>query len=75
MIRFALLLLALPSVALAGLPSDVKDHQPEPPALAKVAVPCLREKDERRYVVTWEIRNTETGERWNVGSQEVRLRC
>lgn len=75
MIRFVLLAIALPTVAVAGLPTDVTDRPPEPPALAKVAVPCLRDREERRYLVTWEIRNTETGERRDVGSQEVRLRC
>lgn len=75
MTRFALLLALFPSIALAGLPSEVEDGPPEPRALSQVAVPCLRAKDDERYVVTWEIRNTVTGERRSVGSQEVRLRC
>ena len=75
MIRFITLLAILPSTALAGLPPEAEVSPAEPPALSHVAVPCLRQKDERRHVVTWEIRNTVTGERRNVGSQEVWLRC
>ncbi|MGQ2968895.1 MAG: hypothetical protein ACT6RF_09120 [Allorhizobium sp.] len=75
MIRLSLLLAILPSIAWADLSSEVEDHPSEPPALSRVAVPCLRQKDARQYVVTWAIRNTVTGERHSVGSQEVRLRC
>jgi hypothetical protein len=73
--KIALILAVVPSIALADLPPDIDDRPAEPPALSQVAVPCLREKDERGYVVTWEIRNTVTGERKSVGSQEVRQIC
>ncbi|MBX9467199.1 MAG: hypothetical protein KL839_04845 [Rhizobium sp.] len=75
MTRLALLLALVPSIALAGLPSEIEDRPAEPQTLSQVAVPCLRAKDDDRYVVTWEIRNSVTGERRSVGSQEVRLRC
>ena len=75
MTRLSMLLALVPSIALAELSSETEDHPTEPSALSQVAVPCLRQKDDRQYVVTWEIRNTVTGERRSVGSQEVRLRC
>lgn len=70
-----ILLLGLPSIAAAELSPVLDERRPEPPALSTVAVPCLREDEDRRYVVTWEIRNTVTGEVRSVDSQEVRLRC
>lgn len=73
--RALILLAAVPSIALAELVADVDDRPSEPPALLQTAVPCLREKEGRRYVVTWQIRNTVTGEVRSVDSQEVRLRC
>lgn len=74
--RTAFLLLAVwPSLSLAELVADVDDRPSEPPALSQIAVPCLREREDRRYVVTWEIRNTVTGDVRSVDSQEVRLRC
>ncbi len=65
----------IPSIASGELAPDIEDRPTERSVLSQVAVPCLREKDEQRYVVSWEIRNTVTGERLSVGSQEVRLRC
>jgi hypothetical protein len=73
--RALMLFAAMPSIAMAELSADIDEDRPEPPALSTVAVPCLREGEERRYVVTWEIRNTVTGEVRSVDSQEVRLRC
>jgi hypothetical protein len=73
--RALILLAAMPSIAMAELAADIDEDWPEPPALSTVAVPCLREYEERRYVVTWEIRNTVTGEVRSVDRQEVRLRC
>jgi hypothetical protein len=73
--RALIIFAAMPSIALAELVADVDDQPSEPPALSQIAVPCLREREERRYVVTWEIRNTVTGEVRSVDSQEVRLRC
>lgn len=57
----------------AAYPPEPEEKPTLPPA--QVAAPCLRDESEKRYVVTWEIHNTQTGERRNIGSQEVRLRC
>lgn len=73
--RALILVVAMPSIALAELVADVDDQPSKSPALSQIAVPCLREREERRYVVTWEIRNTVTGEVRSVDRQEVRLRC
>lgn len=73
--RLIAILLAFSCLSAASPPHGLDQPQPRPHPFSSVAVPCLRPKDDRRYVVTWEIRNTVTGERRSVGSQEVRLRC
>lgn len=73
--RALVLVLALPSIALAELQPDLDEGPAEPPALSQVSVPCLRDERDRRVVVAWWIEDSRTGERRAVGSQEVRLRC
>ena len=66
---------ALPSLAIAELSQDVDEQRLPPQALSSVSVPCLRDGNDRRVVVTWWIEDKETGERRAPGSQEVRRRC
>lgn len=73
--RALLLTILWPSIALADLDPYVKTDRPQAAPLAVVQVPCLREADERRYVVTWWIEDKTTGERRDPGSQQVRRRC
>ncbi len=60
---------ASPVFALAELSKEVEEGRQVPTALSSVSVPCLRESDERRVAVTWEIRNAVTGERRNIGNR------
>ncbi|KPF47054.1 hypothetical protein [Rhizobium sp. AAP43] len=71
----AILFWLVPSLALAGLPPEIPEDQPERTRIVAAAVPCLRGETERRYVVHWWVVNERTGERMQVGSRQVRLRC
>lgn len=73
--RKLLITILWPSIALADLDPNVDADRRQAAPLAVVRVPCLREADERRYVVTWWIEDKKTGERRDPGSQEVRRRC
>lgn len=74
-ILLALALAALPSLVLAKASSAPEPERAARPHLPQVSVPCLQPKQELRYVVTWWIENTRTGERRDVSAQEVRRRC
>lgn len=73
--RALLLTILCPAIALADLDPRLNADKRQAAPLAIVDVPCLREADERRYVVTWWIEDKATSERRDPGSQEVRRRC
>ena len=73
--RSCMLFLLSVTPALADLPIDEKEERERRPALEQFVSPCFMPKVLRPYVVTWWIEDKHTGERRDLGAQEVRPRC